>query len=191
MISDPRLDAATAHALEGVSALAWGHKEQQRALGAAGAYGPVAALLRAPGVLGDAGLLEKSLLAVRVLCFCGAVSVETRDVENRLALGAAGACEGYFSVLLLIACMTGLIALLPFYSVNYYLLSYPPPLLSLLFYFEAVMVALKSPIASSNERVMDAALQSLYVLTGGDASANRQKFTDAGVCEGETRCLVP
>ena len=116
---DPRLVAAIAHALDGLYALAWGYKEQQRALGAAGACGPVAALLRSPGVLGDVGLLENSLRAVCVLCFCGAVSVETRDAENRLALGAAGACEGDFSVFLLIAFMTGLIALLPFYSVTY------------------------------------------------------------------------
>ena len=90
---DPRLVFAMAHALDGLYALAWGHKEQQRALGAAGACEPVAALLNAPSVLGDAGLLEKSLLGVRVLCRHGK-GTDTRDEANEKTLAAAGACEG-------------------------------------------------------------------------------------------------
>ena len=90
---DHRLVFAMAHALDGLYALAWGHKEQQRALGAAGACGPVAALLNVPSVLGDAELLEKSLLGVRVLCRHGK-GKKTRDKANEKALAAAGACEG-------------------------------------------------------------------------------------------------
>ena len=74
-------------------ALAWGHKEQQRALGAAGACQAVAALLRAPGVQTHAALLEKSLRAVHVLCRHG-ITLDTRDEANEKALVAAGACEG-------------------------------------------------------------------------------------------------
>ena len=81
------------HALEGVYALAWGHKEQQRALGAAGACQAVAALLRAPGVQTHAALLEKSLWAVCVLCRHG-ITPDTRDEANEQALTLAGACEG-------------------------------------------------------------------------------------------------
>ena len=81
------------HALEGMYALAWGHKEQQRALGAAGACQAVAALLWAQGVQTHAGLLEKSLRAVRVLCRHG-ITPDTRDEANEQALTLAGACEG-------------------------------------------------------------------------------------------------
>ena len=92
-ILDPRLANATAHMLDGVYALAWGHKEQQRALGAAGACQAVAALMRAPRMQSDPVLLEKSLRAVRVLCRYG-IRKDTRDEANEQALAAAGACEG-------------------------------------------------------------------------------------------------
>ena len=90
---DPRLVPATAHALDGLFALAWGHKEQQRALGAAGACQAVAALLRAPRVVLDTTLLEKTLQAVCVLCRHG-ILPDTRDEANEQMLGAEGACEG-------------------------------------------------------------------------------------------------
>ena len=79
--------------LDKVYALAWGHKDQQRALGAAGACQAVAALLRAPGVQTHAALLEKSLWAVCVLCRHG-ITPDTRDEANEQALSLAGACEG-------------------------------------------------------------------------------------------------
>ena len=91
---DPRLVSATAHALDGLSALAWGRKEQQRALGAAGACQAVAALLRVPRVVADTTLLEKILQAVCVLCQHG-ISSDTRDEANEQMLAEEGACEGW------------------------------------------------------------------------------------------------
>ena len=81
-----------AHALDGLYALAWGNKAQQRALSPA-ACSSVAALLRAPAVLGDASLAEKTLRAVRVLCRYGD-EYSTRNEAGEAALVSAGACEG-------------------------------------------------------------------------------------------------
>ena len=83
---------AAAHALDGLYALAWGNEVQQRALSPA-ACSSVAALLRAPAVLGDASLAEKTLRAVRVLCQYGE-EFSTRNVAGEAALASAGACEG-------------------------------------------------------------------------------------------------
>ena len=92
--ADSRLVPATAHALDGLFALAWGHKEQQRALGAAGACQAVAALLRVPRVVADTTLLEKILQAVVVLCRHG-ILLDTRDEANEQALAEERTCEGW------------------------------------------------------------------------------------------------
>ena len=91
--AEPRANmAAAAHALDGLYALAWGNETQQRALSPA-ACSSVAALLRAPAVLGDASLAEKTLRAVRVLCRYGQEK-STRNEAAEAALVSAGACEG-------------------------------------------------------------------------------------------------
>ena len=82
-----------AHALEGLYALAWRQKKQQRALGAAGACKVLAALLRAPRVVMNIVLLQKTLQAICVLCRHG-IEKDTRDEANEQALAAEGACEG-------------------------------------------------------------------------------------------------